>query len=181
MLWNDLVNFSQTYGTFRADVAFYSSLILGIVTFLSAIWIFVSSPNDLRDTTARIRDARCEQILDNRSKNYLCDIETEFVDTEGQTHIAHVESHQTQLLPSIGDPLDITYSASQPAQTAYVSTMRPRIIAIIISAITVILFGSVALNRYFVHQYPIYGQVYGAYSAVSDTASLLTGTPFSLI
>lgn len=171
----------KTYGTFRADVTYISSFICGLILFFVATIIFFTSPADYVDTVGRIDDLTCTETIykDYGNREYECDVQATF-DANNYQYTVPL-SMKAKKMPGIYDPIEITYSKSDPAGTAHVGYLRPRLFAVVMSIVVVILFGSVALNKYFVHKSPEWAGVYGTYSSLNDTFSLLTGRPFSLI
>jgi hypothetical protein len=180
--WDNLVQGAKTYGTFRADVTYISSLVCGLILLFVASMMFVTSPGDLVDTVGRIDDMTCTETVfkDFGNREYDCNVLASFEDKTGSQYSVPLNMKASKM-PGIYDPIEITYSSSDPASTAHVGKIRPRLVAIVLSIVVVILFGSVALNKYFVHESPEWGTLYGTYASINDTFSLMTGKPFSLL
>lgn len=178
--FDNLFKSAKSYGMFRADVTYVSSAICGIILLFVATMMFFTSPGDLVDTVGRIDDLTCtETIKTSGTRKYDCNVQATFEDNGSQYTVPL--AMKSSKLPGIYDSVEVTYSKTDPAGTAHIGKMRPRLVAVVMSIVVVILFGSVALNKYFVHESDTYAGIYGTYASINDTFSLLTGRGFSLI
>lgn len=155
-------------GKIQSYIGLFMGGLISISLIASAIYLFVTSDDNLVDSIAVVDDASCVQQLIGDRMTQICNLKIKYT-ADGKEYVENIVATGDKKY-YVNDKLDITYNSKRPSEVT-TKQIRSSTIGIVLSIVGILICCCVMINFYMTNESKAYAAVQGTQAILGTVTS----------